>query len=198
MLISRLLEEAWAFRGWKHHESRPWPRHQNDTVHWMLSVTIQIESVCVPRKIMDYTVTWWEPTSSTNILYSVFILLKSLPPGDFEKSSITDQISFLTPESTSLRQNCLSIAKSADYTGTWKTLHLIIDHWHVVQLRTDCFVQTLDELRIVCVFVLRRIFCPLESFHYPGMTRQLHGNGPITSDYPVTAEIHCQVFRILS
>ncbi len=55
MFLSRLLEEAWAFRGWKHHERRSWPRHQNDTVHPMLSVTIV--SVCVPRKIMDYTVT---------------------------------------------------------------------------------------------------------------------------------------------
>ena len=36
MLISRLFEEGWVFRGWKHHERRPWPRHQNDIVHSML------------------------------------------------------------------------------------------------------------------------------------------------------------------
>jgi hypothetical protein len=62
-----------------------------------------------------------EPTSSTNISYCVFIFLKSLPPGALEKSSITDQKS--TPPA----------------------------HEHVVQLRADCFVQTLDGLRIVCV-----------------------------------------------
>ena len=47
MLLSRLFEESWTCRGWKHHDRRPWPRHQNDTVHSMLSVTI--ESGCVPR-----------------------------------------------------------------------------------------------------------------------------------------------------
>ncbi len=73
----------------------------------MLSVTIA--SVCVPRKIMDYTVTCLEWTTSTNISYCVFILLKSLPPGALEKSSITDQISFLTPTSMSLRQRLSGI-----------------------------------------------------------------------------------------
>ena len=62
----------------------------------MLSVTIA--SVCVPRKIIDYTVTCLEPTVSTNIWYCDFILLKSLPPGALAKSFITDQISFLTPD----------------------------------------------------------------------------------------------------
>ena len=79
-LLSRLLETSWAFRGWKHHERRPSPRHQNDTVHPMSSVTIT--SVCVPRKIMDYTFTCLEPTVSTNISYCAFILIKSLPPGE--------------------------------------------------------------------------------------------------------------------
>lgn len=64
-----------------------------------------------------YTVTCLEPTASTNISYCAFILLKSLPPGAFEKSSITDQTSFLTSPSMSLRQNCLSIAKAAECTG---------------------------------------------------------------------------------
>ena len=35
--LSRLIETAWAFRGWKHHECRLSPRHQNDTVHPMSS-----------------------------------------------------------------------------------------------------------------------------------------------------------------
>ena len=39
-------------------------------------------------------------------------LLKSLPPGALEKSSITDQISFLTPVSMSLRQNCSNILQT--------------------------------------------------------------------------------------
>jgi hypothetical protein len=78
------IQVAWgslSISGWKHHEHRPWPRHQNDTVHSILSVTIAIASVCVPRKIMDYTIACLEPTASTNISYCAFILLKSLPPG---------------------------------------------------------------------------------------------------------------------
>jgi hypothetical protein len=43
---------------------------------------------------------------------------KSLPPGALTKSSTTDQISFLTPASMSLRQHCLSIAKALECTGT--------------------------------------------------------------------------------
>ena len=73
--------------------------------------------VCVPRKIMDHTVTCLESTTSTNISYCVFILMKYLTPGSLEKSSITDHISLLTPASMFLRQNCLSIAKAAECTG---------------------------------------------------------------------------------
>ena len=51
-------------------------------------------------------------TASTNISYCAFILLKSLSPGALEKSSITDQISFLTPPSMSLRQNCSNILQT--------------------------------------------------------------------------------------
>ena len=102
MFLSRLIEEVSVFGGWRHQECRPWPRHQNDTVHSMLSVTIV--SLFVPRKNMDYCVTSLETTTSTNIVYYVFILFKSLTPGAFEKSSITDQISLLTPSSISLRQ----------------------------------------------------------------------------------------------
>jgi hypothetical protein len=41
MFLSRLLEEVSTFRGWKHHKRLPSPRHQNDPVHSMLSVTIK-------------------------------------------------------------------------------------------------------------------------------------------------------------
>ncbi len=75
------------------------------TILYIQCCQFTIASVCVPRKIMDYTVTCLEPTESTNISYCDFILLKSLSPGALEKSSITDQISFLTPPSMSLRQN---------------------------------------------------------------------------------------------
>jgi len=62
MWISRLFEEVWEFRWWKHHDRRPWPRHQNDTVHSMLSVTI--ESGCVPRMCVSMCASvfvrrWW-------------------------------------------------------------------------------------------------------------------------------------------
>ncbi len=57
---------------------------------------------------------------------SVF-LDQILDPGGFEKSSITDQISFLTSTSMSLRQNCLSIAKSTEWTEAWKTLFLLMN-----------------------------------------------------------------------
>jgi hypothetical protein len=52
-VTSRLLEEVWSFRGWKHHERRPWPRHQNDTVHSMLLVTI-VSVLCVLVTKTDY------------------------------------------------------------------------------------------------------------------------------------------------
>ena len=35
---SKLIEEVSSFRGWKHHEHHPLPRHQNNDVHTMLSV----------------------------------------------------------------------------------------------------------------------------------------------------------------
>ena len=63
---------------------------------------------CVSMCIKDYCVTCLEPKVSTNISYCDFILLKSWPPGPLEKSSITDQVSFLTPSCMSRRQNCRS------------------------------------------------------------------------------------------
>ena len=124
MFLSKLLEEASSFRGWKHHEHHPSPRHQNDTTYTMLSVTIDT----VMHNLMWYTYwnTCFEPSASTKRAYCDYSLLKSWPPGALEKSSITDQISVLTPWSISLRQNCLSIAKAVESMGAWKSLHLIM------------------------------------------------------------------------
>ncbi len=49
------------------------------------------------------------------ILYLHWSCSNLCPPGALEKSSITDQISFLTTASMSLRQNCLSMATAAEW-----------------------------------------------------------------------------------
>ncbi len=101
----------------------------------MLSVTIV--SVCVPRKIMDYTVTFLDPTSSTNISYCTFILLKSLPPGVLEKYSEDHSCdNHLAPTFYKLslgrcpHQDSLSVAK------TW-----------AISIGITCFI---DMYRSVC------------------------------------------------
>ncbi len=105
-------------------EHYPSPRHQNDTTYTMLSGTIGT----VIHNLMWYTYwnTCFDPKASTKREYCDFSLLKSWPPGALEKSSITDQISVLTPWSICLRQNCLSITKSVEWMGVWKALHLFM------------------------------------------------------------------------
>ena len=121
MLISRLLEEVWVFRGWNHHERRPWPRHQNDTVHSMLLVTIV--SVCVPRKIMDYTVTWLEITTSTNISREVNEIgrIRDLGGGVWLSSDVTLQM-------------CVGQCRGVPHLSVWKDylrfLAVTTSLWH--------------------------------------------------------------------
>jgi hypothetical protein len=98
---------------------------------------------------MDYTFTCLESTVSTNISYCVFILIKSLSPGVLEKSSITDQISqypswhrYPCPSDKIVcpLQKQVSVRENEKHsTSSWT---------RCTTLSEDCFVQTLDGLRV--------------------------------------------------
>ncbi len=87
-------------------------------------------------------------TTSTNMTYWVFILLKSLPPGALEKSSLTDQMSFLIPPSICLWQNCLSIAKPAcTDSESSSCLVLILCVWSPNKLHLQHNDGSLEEIK---------------------------------------------------
>ncbi len=70
------------------------------------------------------------------------------------KSSITDQISFLIPESMSLRQNCLSIAKATEWMDDFHRHHLFQrdpkECLHNLQPKSGCVLTIHPLLEAKC------------------------------------------------